>query len=85
MKIILIDGEEKEHDGLYVYGLNIHGEKCRVSFHGYDVLEHHCAIKNENVKLVTKGHLYVLNYNSKTFIPTYPMTFKEYQENGNKL
>lgn len=81
----LIDNREVEHSYGYEYGKDINGRRCKVAYHGQDVLEHHCSSGKENVKLVSQGHLYVLNYNKKTFVPSYPMTFEEYRGNGNKL
>lgn len=35
---------------------------------------------NENFKFITGGHVYVANYNKKTFVSKPPMTFKEYRK-----
>jgi hypothetical protein len=82
--LVLVDNVVKEHDGDYILGINL-GRKVKVAFHGSDVLNHYIAVGKENVKLVTQGHLYVLNYNVKTFVPTYPMTYEEFKANGSKL
>tara|TARA_R110002012_G_scaffold40222_1_gene110897 strand:+ start:185 stop:436 length:252 start_codon:yes stop_codon:yes gene_type:complete len=72
----LIDGVEVEHDGFcYVYGLDINGRKCRVSSHGG--LEGFTS-EVENKKVITGGHVYILNYNKDTYISKSPETFEEY-------
>jgi len=79
----LIDGVVTEHDGFcYTYGLDITKRKCRVSYQG--TLSNFDSTQ-ENRKVAGGGHVYVLNYNPKTYTPKYPETFEEFRENGSKF
>ena len=81
--LILIDKEEKEVDSSgYVYGKDIDGRTCRASWHR-TLTSHHS--NRENFKVLGGGHVYVINYNAKTYIPESPETFQEYRDNGSKL
>ena len=61
------------------YELNKQGQ--RIAFHSS--LQ---SVKfEENQKLVAGGHLYVLNYNPKTYQPKFPETYNEFIENGSKF
>jgi len=79
---VLIDNIEKEFLNGYVQGIDITGRKCNASYH-IAILDHQTW--GENFKLAGNGHVYVINYNKKTFVEKYPMTFEEYIENGNKF
>lgn len=76
---VLIDSKEHyvdEHG--YVYCMNL-GKKVPCSYHS-------ALIGNkrqiENVKVVTGGHLYVMNYNPQTYIQQGARNFNEYTEYG---
>lgn len=75
--LILIDGVPTKTKGAYV--INDKGQP--VSFHRI-LIEH---IPGKNQKIATGGHVYVLNYNPKTFVRKYPMTYNEFKENGYKF
>jgi hypothetical protein len=74
--VVLIDNVVHEADVFgYVYGKDITGRMCRVSFH--DAIASHW-IKGENFQVITSGHSYVINYNKETFNGKLPLTFEEY-------
>jgi len=49
----------------------------RVAYHG--AAQEHKA-SGENFKVITSGHVYVLNYNPETYKPSKPLNYKEYEE-----
>ena len=78
MKTILLDNTEYKIDEYRCYILN----------NDFQPISYHRVLKGnykENTKVVTSGHLYVLNYNKLTFTPKFPMTYSEFQLNGNKF
>jgi hypothetical protein len=84
---VLIDGIEGviTNSG-HLIGKDIYGRDCKVADHGY-VLNTPYEGK-DNFKVITSGHVYVLNYNPNTFKNSKPRTFEEYREmesNGEKL
>lgn len=83
MKTALIDNKVKEYDDQgYVYGLDITGRKCRVSYHS--IIAENFRDNRENLKVIASGHVYVLNYNKETHVERSPMTFEEYLNNIKK-
>lgn len=76
--LVLIDGVLNEVDNnCYVIK---NGQ--RVSYHGSLGNTGHLK---ENSKLVSSGHLYVVNYNKDTFVNKFPLTFDEFKQNGDKF
>lgn len=84
---VLIDGIEGviTKSG-HLIGKDINGRECPVADHGYALNAPYEG--KDNFKVITSGHVYVLNYNKNTYTNSKPRTFKEYQEmkaNGEKL
>jgi len=84
---VLIDGSEGViTESGHLIGEDINGRKCKVAYHGH-VLNSPYKGK-DNFKVITCGHVYVLNYNKNTYTNSKPRTFEEYREmksNGEKL
>lgn len=75
---VLIDGKEKKADKAgFIYGPDISGRECRTAFH-LAIREH--SKKGENFKVITSGHVYVINFNPETFVESSPMTMAEFRE-----
>ncbi len=75
--ILLIDNiQHIANDDGYVLGEDVWGKLCPVSFHS--ILKRYAFINRQNYKLISSGHVYVLNYNENTYIPSGPKTYKEY-------
>lgn len=75
---VLIDGIEHEStsDG-YIKGHSLMGDEVLHSYHRtIDTIQN----PEENLKVVSGGYVYVLNYNKETFIPKAPMTYNEYKK-----
>lgn len=77
---VLIDGIESKIEYGYQLENNVTKDKrrnVRVAFH--TGLQFHEKTRNTNSKLITNGRVYILHYDEKTFNPTPPMTYKEYE------
>lgn len=75
---VLIDGVEKEADPEgYVMGRDITGRIARASYHS---AIRQFRDKPQNFKVITSGHVYILNYNQDTYKPKRPETFEQYLE-----
>ena len=76
---VLIDNQLCEIDMQgYKIGKDITGRTCRVAYHGTALLR--WLNSKENFKLITCGHVYIINYNAETFNGKKPLTFDEYLE-----
>lgn len=74
--ILLIDKVQKEADrGGYIIEEK-RGKKVKGNF--YLVISRY-FFKPENTKLITDGHVFILNYNKETYIPKSPETYEEYR------
>lgn len=75
---LLIDGVEKEADEHgYVMGRDITGRIVRASYHSVISI---FRGKPQNFKVITSGHVYILNYNQDTYKPERPENFEQYLE-----
>lgn len=71
---VLIDGIEAEIDNM-CYQIK---DGQRVAFHSS---LHLTGSFPENSKVISGGHVYVVNYNSETYLKKTPETFSEYLSN----
>lgn len=69
---VLIDKIKYETDGGYV----LNEQKRPIAFHSA-IKEH--LHTSKNTKLITSGHVYVLNYDESTYVPKSPETYEEYR------
>ena len=76
---VLINGQEKEVTG---FGQIIKNDQP-VSYHSALDRRHHN--ERENSKFATSGHIYVVNYNPKTYKKGKIETFEQFRENGYKF
>lgn len=76
---ILIDNEFAiiDNQGFRI-GTDIKGRKCRIAYHGHCLRATYAG--QENFKLITSGHIYILNYNKDTYKPKNALTFEEYKK-----
>jgi hypothetical protein len=75
----LIDNEFAVIDNQgYRIGKDIDGRVCRIAYHGYALSTPHSG--RENFKVITTGHVYILNYNKETYKPKNALTFDQYIE-----
>lgn len=74
---ILLDNEERElNDQLLLMGEDISGRRCPVADHTH--LKSVPFEGRENMKVITSGHVYILNYNKNTYVPKNALTFDQY-------
>ena len=80
----LVDKIEEEFDSEgYLIGKEFSGCLGQpVAWHRLTVGGHRCF--RENRKVIGSGHVYIMNYNPETYIPTHPETFDEYLQSKNK-
>jgi hypothetical protein len=64
-------------DGGYKRGNDLNGRNCRVAFHD---VANRFRNSEDNFKVITSGHVYILNYNEKTYKAKRPETFEEYRQ-----
>ena len=78
---VLIDNVEKiiDKDGFEVINQWNTAFPVRVASH-INALRGIPFGNKENFKVITGGHVYVLNYNPKTYVAEKPFTFSEYRE-----
>lgn len=79
MKTILIDNKPMQANGRIVYIKDIVGNLVPAQDHGHSLTNNSMA-SHENARLITGGHVYVLNYNPETYVEKKPTTYAEYQQ-----
>jgi len=70
MKVLI---DSKEH--ITQYGFILNSQNQPASYHKA-ILDF--GNKGKNFKVITSGHVYVLNYDSETYVPKCPETIDEY-------
>ena len=75
---VLVDNVLCEFDSQgYKKGPDVTGRIARVAWH-HTVADH--VNSGENFKVIGGGHVYIINYNEKTYKPQYALTFDQYLE-----
>lgn len=75
---VLIDNVEGELVGVHLMGFDVDGRRCRVADHG-SVLDAPYQGR-DNFKVITSGHVYILNYVKETYKPQNALTFEQYRQ-----